>query len=137
MKPAGNYVLDSFALLAFLADEPGAAIVREILEYGQRHGGSVWMSVINLGECLYIVEREQGLNAAHRAISAVRQLPVKEVTADRERAFAAAHIRARHRVSFADAFVVALAQEQAATVVTGDPEFRTVEPLVPVLWLPR
>lgn len=137
MKLAGNYVLDSFALLAFLADEPGADTVRHILEYGDRHAGSLWVSVINLGECLYIVEREQGLNAAHRAIAALRQLPLREAAADRERAFAAAHIKTLHRVSFADAFAVALAQEKAAAVVTGDPEFRQVEALVPVLWLPR
>ena len=137
MKPSGNYVLDSFALLAFLADEPGADIVREVLEYGQRHDGSVWISVINLGECLYIVEREQGLTAAHRVIAALRQLPVKEAIADRERTFAAAHIKAYHKLSFADAFAVALAHEKSAAVVTGDPEFKQVEALVPVLWLPR
>lgn len=137
MKPSGNYVLDSFALLAFLADEAGAAIVREILEYGQRHGGSVWISVVNLGECLYIVEREQGLAAARRAIAAVRQLPVNEAIADRERTFAAAHIKAHRKLSFADAFAVALAQERSAAVVTGDPEFKQVESLIPVLWLPR
>ena len=137
MKPSGNYVLDSFALLAFLADEPGADTVREVLEYGQRHDGSIWISVINLGECLYVVEREQGLAAAHRAIAALRQLPVKEVPADRDRTFAAAHIKAHHKLSFADAFAVALAQEKSATVVTGDPAFKHVEALVSVLWLPR
>ena len=137
MKPSGNYVLDSFALLAFLADEPGTDIVREVLEYGQRHDGSVWISVINLGECLYIVEREQGLTAAHRVIAALRQLPVKEAIADRERTFAAAHIKAHHKLSFADAFAVALAHEKSAAVVTGDPEFKQVEARVPVLWLPR
>jgi len=137
VKPSGNYVLDSFALLAFLADEPGADIVREVLEYGQRHDGSVWTSVISLGECLYIVEREQGLSAAHRAIAAIRQLPVKEVPADRERTFAAAHIKAQRKLSFADAFAVALAQEKSATVLTGGPGFKQVEALVSVLWLPR
>lgn len=137
MKPSGNYVLHSFALLAFLADEPGADKVRDILEYGQRHDGRLWMSVINLGECLYIVEREQGLDAAHRAIAALRQMPVRAVDADRERTFAAAHIKAHHRLSFADAFAVALAQEKEAAVVTGDPEFKQVDSLVSVLWLPK
>ena len=137
MKPSGNYVLDSFAVLAFLADKPAAASVREILEDGQRHGGNVWISIINLGECLCIIEREQGLSATHRAIAASRQLPGKEVPADRERAFAATHIKAHYKLSFADAFAVALAQEKSAAVVTGDPEFKQVEPLIPVLWLPR
>jgi len=55
----------------------------------------------------------------------------------RARTFAAAHIKAHYRVSFADAFAIALAQESTATAVTGDPEFREVEKLIPILWLPR
>ena len=137
MKPVGNYVLDSFALLAYLADERGAGLVREVLEYGQKHAGSVRISVINLGESVYIVEREQGLTEAHKAIAAIEQLPVVVVPADRAQTFAAAHIKAHYRVSFADAFAVALAQESSASVVTGDPEFKEVEKLVPILWLPR
>lgn len=38
-------------------------------------------------------------------------------------------------MSFADAFAVALAQESTAAVLTGDPEFKEVEKLIPVLWL--
>lgn len=137
MKPAGNYVLDSFALLAYLADERGAGLVREVLEHGQRRAGNVIFSIINFGECVYIIEREQGLAAAHKAIAAIEQLPVEVISADREMTFAAAHIKARHKVAFADAFAVALAQVSAATVVTGDPEFKEVEDLIPVLWLPH
>ena len=137
MKLSGNYVLDSFAMLAFLADEPGAGQVRDLLEFGEQHAGSLWMSVINVGECLYIVEREHGLTAAHRVIAALAQLPVSEAIANRERTFAAAHIKAHHKLSFADAFAVALAREKLATVVTGDPEFKQVETQVPVFWLPQ
>jgi len=137
VKPSGNYVLDSFALLAYLEDERGAAIVREVLEYGKKHAGSVRLSIINLGECLYVIEREQGLDAAHKALAAVEQLPVEIAIADRKHTFAAAHIKAQYKVSFADAFAIALAQESAATVVTGDPEFKEVDKLVSVLWLPR
>ena len=137
MKPVGNYVLDSFALLAYLADERGAGIVREVLEYGQKHAGSVRISVINLGESVYIVERERGLTEAHKAIAAIEQLPIVVVPADRAQTFAAAHIKAHYKVSFADAFAVALAQESSASVVTGDPEFKEVERLIPILWLPR
>ena len=36
-----------------------------------------------------------------------------------------------------DSFAIALAEESAATVVTGDPEFKAVEKLIPILWLPR
>jgi predicted nucleic acid-binding protein len=108
-----------------------------VLEHGQGHAGRVRLSVINLGECVHIIEREQGLAEAHKAIAAIEQLPVEVAAADRVRTFAAAHIKAHYRVSFADAFAIALAQELAATVVTGDPEFKGVEKLIPILWLPR
>lgn len=137
MKPAGNYVLDSYAVLAYLEQEPGASVVRSILEYGQQHKERIWMSLINLGECLYIIEREQGLTAAIRAIAALRQLPIVEAEATRDRTFDAAHLKAQYRISFADAFAIALALEKKATIVTGDPEFKQVESLVDVLWLTK
>ena len=37
--------------------------------------------------------------------------------------------------SYADAFAVALAQMKQAAVVTGDPDFRKFEGLVPIEWL--
>ena len=137
MKPSGNYVLDSYAVLAFLEQEPGASVVRTIFEYGQQHKDRIWISLINLGECLYIIEREQGLKAAVRTIAALRQLPILEAEATRDRTFAAAHIKAQYRVSFADAFAIALAIEKKAAIVTGDPEFKQVESLASVLWLPK
>ena len=71
------------------------------------------------------------------ALNAVEQLPVQILEATRERVLAAAHLKATHAISYADAFVVATAQEMGATILTGDPEFRTVEALVPVEWLAR
>ena len=137
MKPAGDYVLDSFAVLAYLGNEPGADNVRAVIEHGRAKFGRIFMSTINLGECLYIIERERGLESAHEAIAAMDQLPVEIVAADREETFAAAHIKAHYRVSFADAFAIALAQDKKAAVVTGDPEFTQVESLVPIHWLKR
>ncbi|MCP4579599.1 MAG: type II toxin-antitoxin system VapC family toxin [Deltaproteobacteria bacterium] len=51
-----------------------------------------------------------------------------------DRVLDAAHIKARHAISYADAFAVSLAQELNATVVTADPEFNKVQPLVNILW---
>ena len=71
------------------------------------------------------------------ALNAVEQLPVQILEATRERVLAAAHLKANHALSYADAFVVAAAQEMEATILTGDPEFRTAEGLVRVEWLAR
>ena len=51
-------------------------------------------------------------------------------------ALAAAHVKAHHAISYADAFAVALAQQMQATILTGDPEFGKIEHLVAVEWLP-
>ena len=134
---ASRYVLDSFALLAHLGDEAGAARVRAVLKAASLGRAQVFVSAINLGELVYITERERGLVEAQMALNAVEQLPVQILEATRERVLAAAHIKANHALSYADAFVVAAAQEMGATILTGDPEFRTVEALVSVEWLAR
>ena len=135
MKTSGKYVLDSFALLAYLDNESGADLTRAIVEHGRRHSGSVFLSVINFGECASIVERERGLEATHKMIAAIEQLPIIIVPVNQERTFAAAHIKAHYKVSYADAFVIALAMERQATVLTGDPEFKTVEHLIAIQWM--
>jgi len=134
---ASRYVLDSFALLAHLGDEAGAARVRAVLKAASLGRAQVFVSAINLGELVYITERERGLVQAQMALNAVEQLPIQILEATRERVLAAAHIKASHAISYADAFVVAAAQEMGATILTGDPEFRTVEGPVSVEWLAR
>jgi predicted nucleic acid-binding protein len=49
----------------------------------------------------------------------------------------AAHIKANHALSYADAFAVAAAIRESATILTGDPEFETVESLVKIEWLEK
>lgn len=133
-KTAERYVFDSFALLAYLEEEAGAAEVEALLD-GCKEDDEGWLSIVNFGEVLYITEREQGLHAAHRVVATIDQLPLQIAEADRARTFAAAHVKAHRAVSYADAFAVALAQEIDGKVVTGDPEFTKVENLVPIRWL--
>lgn len=133
------YVLDSFALLAYLEGEAGMARVRSVLEGAAAQRHSVYLSLINLGEVLYITERERGLVAARRTLGAVDQLPLAIVGVSRVMALAAAHINARFPISYADAFAVATAQDHGGIVVTGDREFESVADagVVAVEWLPR
>ena len=131
------YVLDSFALLAYLGGEEGQLRMGEILRQAEARETELFLSVINYGEVLYIVERERGLTETHLTIAAIDQLPIEVVDADRRLTFAAAHIKASYPLAYADCFAVGLAQEKHATVVTGDPEFKSVETLVDVEWLPQ
>jgi len=133
------YVLDSFALLAFLQGERGEPIVQPILTAAAAGRCVVFLSLINLGEILYILERKQGLVAAQRALAVLDQLPITTVPVSRAAVLAAAHVKANHAISYADAFAVAAAQVHGATLVTGDPEFGALANagLIELLWLPQ
>ncbi|MBL6983514.1 MAG: PIN domain-containing protein [Anaerolineales bacterium] len=44
-------------------------------------------------------------------------------------------IQANYALSYADAFIVALAQEENGIILTGDPEFQSVTEIVHIEWL--
>lgn len=130
-----RYVLDSYPLLAYFQDEPAADRVEQLLEAARREEASLYLSLINLGEVAYIIERRYGQGRWHAVQTLIDRWPVQVVGIDRERVLNAAHIKAYYPISYADAFAVALAQELDAPVLTGDPEFHKVEDMVQVLWL--
>jgi ribonuclease VapC len=129
------YILDSFAVLALLEGENGTARVQAILEMAEQRIAQVYLSLINLGEILYITERERGLVLAQKTLVAIEQFPLEILSVTRERVLAAAHLKAHFPISYADAFAAAAAQEFRGTLVTGDPEFVHTEKLIYIEWL--
>ena len=71
------YILDSFALMAYLENEVSGEQVTRILRKSAAGETHVYFSLINYGECLYIIEREQGLTKAQEMIAVVDQLPIE------------------------------------------------------------
>jgi predicted nucleic acid-binding protein len=130
------YVLDSFALLAYLEGEPGMARVQAILAQCARGESIACVPLVNLGEVLYISERERGLAWAQQVLAAIEQLPIRVLPASREAVLAAAHIKAQFPLAYADAFAVVAARERGGILITGDPEFKAVEEIVQIEWLP-
>jgi len=130
-----KYILDSYALLAYFQAEPAGLKVRDILKDALSTHTTAYLSVISLGEIYYIIARKIGEEKADESLEDISSLPVSLIDATKERILAAAHIKAQHAVSYADAFVVAAAVEHSATIVTGDPEFKETESLAAVLWL--
>lgn len=129
------YVLDSFAVFAYLANEPSAAEVRKLLEAAVASDVRLSMCVVNVGEVFYRYYREHGPAPAAQALRAVQALPVETVNAELTLTHAAAELKATHAVAYADCFAAALARRLNATLVTGDPEFRKFGKLVKVKWL--
>ena len=102
-------------------------MVREVLETAEKGDCKVLMSIVNLGEVLYVTERKRGLHRAHEVLARVEELPIEVVDADRRQTLVAAHIKASFPIAFADCFCAALAVLREAAIVTGDPEFKLLE----------
>ena len=106
-----------------------------LLEAARDQTATLYLSLINAGELYYILHRQRGAAAAQAMLENLREIPILLANATEERIFAAARLKATHRISYAYAFAAALAQELGATLVTGDPEFKAVEPSVALMWL--
>jgi len=128
-------VLDSYALLAYFRDEPGAEAVEKLLNKAAGSDKPLHMTEVNYAEVKYMLLRKDGAGAWAAAAEVLHGLPIEFHAADRRLADLAADLKARHPLSLADAFAAALAREKKAELVTGDPEFKVVEREIKILWL--
>jgi len=130
-----SFVLDSYALLAYFEDERGRDPVEKLLTDALNNDALIKMTVINLGEVIYITERKRGLHAAQLALSRIKELPIKLIDINEDLALVAAHIKAEHSIAYADCFAAALSNLQKAVLLTGDPEFKKLEKDIEIFWL--
>lgn len=127
------YVLDAYALLAFLEAEEGGELVKKLLSGSKAR---FFISVINLGEVYYTILRERGREAAESfEYELVQDRNIRVVDATWERAKSAGELKARGRISYADCFAAALALEKNAPLLTGDREFERVADRIKIVWL--
>ena len=131
-----DFILDAWALLAHLDNEPGAERVRDVLVSAERDECTTGMSLINVGEVAYIIERERGLPWVHDTLVTIRSLPIALLPVDERVVLSAAHIKANYRLSYADAFAAATAKLWHGRLLTGDPELKALDGIeIPVEWL--
>jgi predicted nucleic acid-binding protein len=128
-------VLDAWAVMAYLEDEPAAEKVADLIADAHEDGTPLFMSVVNAGEVWYIIAREASVADADRSITALRQLGIEFVDADWTLAHDAGAYKSKHKMSFADCFAAALAKQKKALLLTGDFEFKQVEPEITIDWL--
>ncbi len=133
--PAQPRVFDSWALLAFVQDEPGAPKVESLLAEASEQGQPALVSVVNLGEVWYTTSRKRGDAEANATVEELLGVGLVVVPADWELARQAARFKAKHKLAFGDCFAAALAKLRDIEVVTGDPEFKQLSGEVKVLWL--
>lgn len=71
-----RYVLDSYALMAYLQNEAAAGQVDGLLVLAARSNASLHMSLINLGEIAYLVKRRYGPIQCERVLDKLKAFPI-------------------------------------------------------------
>jgi predicted nucleic acid-binding protein len=117
-------VVDSWAIVAWVKQEPSAPMVRRFLLEADAGDVELVMSWINVAEAFYILSKRNSAAVAEEFMMRLPSLPVRLVLPDEEGIMAAARVKAAHPVAFGDAFAIALAQAERASVITGDGEIR-------------
>lgn len=123
-------LLDAYALVALVADEPAAQEVEELLR-----AGTCRVVVVNLAEAVDITTRAHGLEArdVRRALEPLLASDVLGAVSPTEAAaWEAARIRIEHydrndcALSLADCFLLAQALADEDQLATADPAVATV-----------
>jgi predicted nucleic acid-binding protein len=117
-----KYLLDTSAILALMEDEPGAERVETVLRQGE-----VLLPFPVLLETYYITLQERSEAVADERYALLRHLSVTELwSMDEPTLLTAARLKARFRISFADALIAAFALRNQAVLVHKDPEFESL-----------
>jgi ribonuclease VapC len=131
-------VLDSWAIIGWLqGEEPARTKLHELLEQASRAAAKLSISLINVGEVFYLIAKRHGAAPAERFLADLPMMPIQALLPDRKLILAAARLKSRYAISYADAFAAETARDQDAQLVTGDPELWRLSKQEPIdiLWL--
>lgn len=134
-KKAKAYVLDTWAVIAYLEDEPSGEQVEELIAAAHEEQIPIYMSVVNVGEVWYTVAREVSEQEADASVKILRDLRIQFEDADWDLAQEAARFKAQNKMSYADCFAAALAKCKKADLVTGDGEFKPLDGEIKISWI--
>ena len=131
-------VFDSWALIALFDEERAAEPVEKLLHAATAGRHNLLLSVVSWGEIYYTTMRRGGESAARSIASDIAQLPITIIpveAANLDLVRQAAVFKATKKLSYADCFAAALAKVRRAELVTGDKEFKQLEPQIKLDWL--
>jgi len=124
-------------LALIFGEEPAAKAVRDIFKQKGLSKSFVNISWINLGEVYYIIARRKGLDTADEVLNDIKMLPISLHEPSKTDILAAAKIKSKHKLSYADAFAVSLAQKINGIILTGDPEIILLKKIIKVKKISR
>jgi len=132
-----THVLDASALYRYLTDEPGAAIVADVLKNASSASPQVIMSVVNWGEVYHTLVKRIGLVKTDKLMrELLERVPLSLVGITQSDAERAARLKGQYNLPYADAFAAAITTAQHVLVTAGTEHFSRV-PKLRLLKLPR
>lgn len=134
-KKAKAYVLDTWAVMAYLEDEPSGEQIEDLMVTAHEEQIPIYMSVVNVGEVWYTFAREISEEEADTSVKTLRDLRIQFEDADWEITQEAARFKSQHKMPYADAFAAALAKIKKADLVTGDNEFKPLDGEIKISWV--
>ena len=129
------YVLDTWAVIAYLEDEPSAQQIADLIATAHEESIPVYITVVNVGEVWYNIAREISEEDANSSVKELRDLRIQFVDVDWELTQEAARFKSQHKMSYADCYAAALAKTKKADLVTGDSEFKILEDQIRIQWV--
>lgn len=134
-RKAKAYILDTWAVIAYLEDEPSAEQIENLIADAHEQQIPIYMTIVNVGEVWYIIAREVSEEEADHGVKTLRDLRIQFENVGWELTREAAHFKSQHKMSYADCYAAALAKSKKADLVTGDIEFKQIEKTINIQWV--
>ena len=120
------YVIDACAFIAYIRKEEGGDKLQALLK---NHNNRFFMHSVNLGEVYYDSLRVSDEKEPRELFEDIAKLPINIIwTLDIPFIELVGKYKTSHRISYADSFVLALAEREDAVVISTDHhEFDAIE----------
>lgn len=117
-------LLDSWPVMEWLKGrDPAFSLFKDILDKAFAGDVALSMSRMNYGEVIYSIREDFPSDLRDQAIAVFQQIPLKLYSIDDLLVDEDAALKGVHRISYADAFAIAMSMRLGIPVVTGDQEF--------------
>jgi len=121
-----GYVIDACALICYFRNEQGSDKFRKLLK---KQENRFFIHAVNAGEVYYDMLRVSGKDKASELFEDISELPITVIWGlDISLIELSGKYKTSYRISYADSFVLALAERENAIVISTDHhEFDIVE----------
>lgn len=123
-----KYILDTSAVIALLADEPGAAKITHIKERS-------YLPFIVLSELYYIIWNKHSKPEADKFYGIVKGWDMPILQPNERVILNAGRLKAVYKLGIADSYIAAFTLDNSACLVTKDSDYRKLEKEILIYWL--